>query len=113
MRPPPTPVRSVARCRLIFVTNHLPLKVTKEEGGGWSFEWDADALVLQAKEGLEEMDAVYVGCLPVEIEGHEQEVGRLMPSQRARMAQEQRVWHSNRHADFERYGRLAISPTHC
>ncbi|KAI3437768.1 hypothetical protein D9Q98_000215 [Chlorella vulgaris] len=59
--------------RLIFVTNHLPLKVTKEEGGGWSFEWDADALVLQAKEGLEEMDAVYVGCLPVEIEGHEQE----------------------------------------
>jgi hypothetical protein len=60
------------------VTNHLPLKVSKDEVSGWSFEWDADALVLQAKEGLpEEMDAVYVGCLPVEIEGHEQEVGLL------------------------------------
>jgi hypothetical protein len=60
------------------VTNHLPLKVSKDEASGWSFEWDADALVLQAKEGLpEEMDAVYVGCLPVEIEGHEQEVGLL------------------------------------
>ena len=62
--------------RLIFVTNHLPLKVSKDEGSGWSFEWDPDALVLQAKEGLpDDMDAVYVGCLPVEIEGHEQEVG--------------------------------------
>ncbi|EFN55842.1 hypothetical protein CHLNCDRAFT_57750 [Chlorella variabilis] len=60
--------------RLIFVTNHLPLKVSKDEGSGWSFEWDPDALVLQAKEGLpDDMDAVYVGCLPVEIEGHEQE----------------------------------------
>ena len=60
------------------MTNHLPLKVSKDEVSGWSFEWDADALVLQAKEGLpEDMDAVYVGCLPVEIEGHEQEVGLL------------------------------------
>ena len=58
------------------MTNHLPLKVSKDEASGWSFEWDADALVLQAKEGLpEDMDAVYVGCLNVEIEGHEQEVG--------------------------------------
>lgn len=62
--------------RLIFVTNHLPLKVSKDDVSGWNFEWDPDALVLQAKEGLpEEMEAVYVGCLPVEIEGHEQEVG--------------------------------------
>lgn len=64
-----------ASCRLIFVTNHLPLKVTRDEVSGWSFEWDPDALVLQAKEGLpDDMDAVYVGCLPVEIEGREQEV---------------------------------------
>ncbi|KAI7839449.1 hypothetical protein COHA_006850 [Chlorella ohadii] len=60
--------------RLIFVTNHLPLKVTKDEVSGWSFERDEDALVLQAKGGLpDDMEAVYVGCLPVEIEGHEQE----------------------------------------
>lgn len=62
--------------RLIFVTNHLPLKVTKDEVSGWSFERDEDALVLQAKGGLpDDMEALYVGCLPVEIEGHEQEVG--------------------------------------
>jgi hypothetical protein len=68
---------SFPRCRLIFVTNHLPLIVTKDEASGWSFEWDPDALVLQAKEGLpDDMDAVYVGCLNVEIEGHEQEVGQ-------------------------------------
>lgn len=64
-----------AACRLIFVTNHLPLKVSRDEVSGWSFEWDPDALVLQAKEGLpDDMDAVYVGCLPMEIEGREQEV---------------------------------------
>ena len=64
-------------CRLIFVTNHLPLKVHKDEVSGWSFEWDEDSLVLQAREGLlDDMEAVYVGCLPVEIEGHEQEVCR-------------------------------------
>ncbi|KAL4451713.1 hypothetical protein ABPG75_007375 [Micractinium tetrahymenae] len=60
--------------RLIFVTNHLPLKVARDEVSGWSFEWDPDALVLQAREGLpDDMEAVYVGCLPVEIEGREQE----------------------------------------
>ena len=43
---------------------------------GWSFERDEDALVLQAKGGLpDDMEALYVGCQPVEIEGHEQEVG--------------------------------------
>ena len=57
------------------MTNHLPLKVTKDEVSGWSFERDEDALVLQAKGGLpDDMEALYVGCLPVEIEGHEQEV---------------------------------------
>ncbi len=71
----PAPALPLPR-RLIFVTNHLPLKVTKDEVSGWSFERDEDALVLQAKGGLpDDMEAVYVGCLPVEIEGHEQEVG--------------------------------------
>ena len=61
-------------CRLIFVSNHLPLKVSKGDTG-WNFEWDEDALIAQAKEGLpEEMEAVYVGCLPVEVEPQEQEV---------------------------------------
>lgn len=49
--------------------------VKRDEVQGWSFEWDEDALIIQAKEGLpEEMEAVYVGCLPVEVEGHEQDV---------------------------------------
>ncbi|PSC69557.1 trehalose phosphate synthase [Micractinium conductrix] len=64
--------RKTTRC--IFVTNHLPLKCSKDEASGWNFEWDPDALVAQAKEGLpDDMEAVYVGCLPVEIEGHEHE----------------------------------------
>lgn len=43
----------------------------------WSFEWDEDSLIAQAREGLpEDMEAVYVGCLPIEIDGMHQEVGR-------------------------------------
>lgn len=62
-------------CRLIFVSNHLPLIVNRDEVHGWVFEWDEDALIAQAKEGLpEDMDAVYVGCLPVDVAGHEQDV---------------------------------------
>ena len=61
-------------CRCIFVSNHLPLIVKRDEVQGWVFELDEDALITQAREGLpEEMEAVYVGCLPVEVEGHEQE----------------------------------------
>lgn len=72
--PPPRSPSPLDRC--IFVTNHLPLKCSKDEASGWNFEWDPDALVAQAKEGLpDDMEAVYVGCLPVEIEGHEHEVG--------------------------------------
>lgn len=70
---PPTPPADHPR-RLIFVSNHLPLKVSKGETG-WNFEWDEDALIAQAKEGLpEDMEALYVGCLPVEVDVHEQEV---------------------------------------
>ena len=65
-------------CRLIFVSNHLPLIVKRDEVQGLTFEWDEDALILQAREGLpDDMDAVYVGCLPVEVEGHEQDVSNV------------------------------------
>lgn len=59
--------------RLIIVSNHLPVRV-KGIPGGWDFEWDEDALVAQAKDGIsEEFDVLYVGCLPVEIDGQDQE----------------------------------------
>lgn len=71
-RPPCPPPR-----RLIFVSNHLPLKVSKGTAG-WNFEWDEDALIAQAREGIpEEMEALYVGCLPVEVEHNEQDVSWL------------------------------------
>jgi hypothetical protein len=61
--------------RLIFVSNHLPLIVKRDEVSGLVFEWDEDALIAHAKEGLpEDTEAVYVGCLPVEVEVGEQEV---------------------------------------
>lgn len=40
--------RSGPACRLIIVSNHLPLRV-KRGAAGWEFEWDEDALVGQAK----------------------------------------------------------------
>lgn len=56
------------------MSNHLPLIVKRDEAQGWVFELDEDALIAQAKEGLpDDMEAVYVGCLPVEVEGSEQE----------------------------------------
>jgi trehalose-6-phosphate synthase len=69
--PPP----SIHARRLVFVSNHLPLLARRDAAAGWSFEWDEDALIRQAAEGLpEEMEPVYVGCLSVEVEGAEQEV---------------------------------------
>ena len=57
------------------MSNHLPLIVKRDDVQGWVFEWDEDALIAQAKEGLpDDMEAAYVGCLPVEVEGHEQDV---------------------------------------
>jgi hypothetical protein len=35
-------------CRLIIVSNVLPIRA-KREPDGWQFEWDEDALVAQAK----------------------------------------------------------------
>ncbi|KAL6772144.1 TSPSP1 [Auxenochlorella protothecoides x Auxenochlorella symbiontica] len=60
--------------RLIFVCNQLPLRVKGQGKGAWSFEWDEDALIAQAREGLpEDMEAVYVGCLPMEVDGADQD----------------------------------------
>lgn len=68
----------IALYRLIFVSNHLPLIIKRDEVQGWVFEWDEDALIAQAREGLpEEMDAIYVGCLPIEVDGAEQDVSSI------------------------------------
>lgn len=43
--------------------------------GGHAFAWDEDALVAQAKGGLEEgTEVLYVGCLPGEVEPELQDV---------------------------------------
>ena len=36
-------------CRVIIVSNQLPVRVKAHPRGGWAFEWDEDALVAQAK----------------------------------------------------------------
>lgn len=36
-------------CRLIIVSNVLPIRAKRQEPAGWQFEWDQDALVAQAK----------------------------------------------------------------
>ncbi|KAG2502215.1 hypothetical protein HYH03_000701 [Edaphochlamys debaryana] len=59
--------------RLIIVSNHLPLR-TKRGASGWEFEWDEDALVGQAKEGVpSDLEVMYVGSLPVEVAVEEQD----------------------------------------
>jgi len=61
-------------CRLVFVSNHLPVVMSRDSIQGWVFEWDEDALIAQAREGLpDDMDAVYVGCLSSEVDVAEQE----------------------------------------
>jgi trehalose 6-phosphate synthase/phosphatase len=67
---------SVNSGRIIIASNHLPLRVKKGEGG-YEFEWDEDALVAQAKDGIPRQqfqEVMYVGSLPVDIEVEEQEV---------------------------------------
>ena len=56
------------------MSNQLPLR-PKAGGDRHEFEWDEDALIAQAKEGLpDDMEAVYVGCLPFEVDVEFQEV---------------------------------------
>ncbi|PNH09141.1 putative alpha,alpha-trehalose-phosphate synthase [UDP-forming] 7 [Tetrabaena socialis] len=59
--------------RLLVVSNHLPLRV-KRGATGWEFEWDEDALVGQAKEGVPtDLEVLYVGSLPVDVALEEQD----------------------------------------
>lgn len=65
----------VRQQRVIVVSNHLPVRV-KGGPSAWEFEWDEDALVAQAKDGItnsDDYEVLYVGSLPVEIETAEQE----------------------------------------
>mmetsp|Transcript_2058 Transcript_2058/g.5209 ORF Transcript_2058/g.5209 Transcript_2058/m.5209 type:complete len:929 (+) Transcript_2058:1462-4248(+) len=67
---------SVSSGRIIIASNHLPLRVKKASSGEWTFEWDEDALVAQAKDGLPRpqfQEVLYVGSLPVDIDLEEQE----------------------------------------
>ncbi|GAX81965.1 hypothetical protein CEUSTIGMA_g9393.t1 [Chlamydomonas eustigma] len=60
--------------RVVIVSNQLPLRV-KKGTSGWDFEWDEDALVAQAKDGIpQDLEVVYVGTLPVEIGAGDQEL---------------------------------------
>mmetsp|Transcript_47255 Transcript_47255/g.120542 ORF Transcript_47255/g.120542 Transcript_47255/m.120542 type:complete len:875 (-) Transcript_47255:80-2704(-) len=61
--------------RVVVVANHLPLRAKRsQDDTAWDFEWDEDALIAQAKEGMPSDTVVlYLGCLPVEIEPHEEE----------------------------------------
>ncbi|MEW5315842.1 MAG: hypothetical protein WDW38_007244 [Sanguina aurantia] len=59
--------------RLIIVSNHLPVRI-KRAPEGWEFEWDEDALVAQAKDGIPAgCDVLYVGSLPVDVPLEDQE----------------------------------------
>ncbi|CAL5223978.1 g6589 [Coccomyxa viridis] len=64
--------------KIILVSNHLPIRATKrEETASWEFEWDEDALIYQAQDGIEDLDIMYVGCLPVELDPDDQDEAAL------------------------------------
>eukprot|EP00803_Ostreobium_quekettii_P008417 evm.model.scf_1028.5 EVM.evm.TU.scf_1028.5 scf_1028:24833-37008(+) len=66
--------------RVIIVANKLPVKAKPHPRGGWAFEWDDDALILQAKDGIDEsLEVMYVGGLSVEVDpaDHEAVASRL------------------------------------
>ncbi|DBA83832.1 hypothetical protein WJX77_001850 [Trebouxia sp. C0004] len=68
------------KSRFIFVSNHLPVRCSRSaDDSCWEFAWDDDALIAQAKGGIdeEEHEVLYVGCLSVEIDSHEQEMVAL------------------------------------
>lgn len=68
------------KSRFIFVSNHLPIKCSRSaDDSCWEFAWDDDALIAQAKAGIdeEEHEVLSVGCLSVEIEPQEQEMVAL------------------------------------
>ncbi|KAF5802693.1 putative alpha,alpha-trehalose-phosphate synthase (UDP-forming) [Helianthus annuus] len=65
--------------RRIIVSNQLPVKAYRESNK-WVFEYDSDSLVLQLKSGFgPDVECVYVGSLPVDIDPVEQEeVGQIL-----------------------------------
>ena len=71
--------------RLVFVSNHLPIKMSRSEvERGYTFELDEDALLVQAaKDGVpSDMTPVYVGCLPNEVPLEDQdEVSAVLQKQ--------------------------------
>ncbi|EPS68578.1 hypothetical protein M569_06190 [Genlisea aurea] len=66
---------SVAGDRIIIVSNLLPLKVKRRpDNKSWSFSWNEDSLLLRVKDGFpEDMDVLYVGSLPVDVDPVEQD----------------------------------------
>jgi len=64
--------------RIVIVSLHLPLRVKRASPESeWTFEWDEDALVAQAKDGVPRpqfQEVMYVGSLPVDIDVEDQEV---------------------------------------
>ncbi|KAI4322802.1 hypothetical protein L6164_022462 [Bauhinia variegata] len=61
--------------RIIIVANYLPLIAKrKEDGKGWDFTWNEDALLRQLKDGFpEDTEVLYVGSLGAEIDSSEQD----------------------------------------
>ncbi|KAK6134288.1 hypothetical protein DH2020_031978 [Rehmannia glutinosa] len=60
---------------MIIVANLLPLKAKRRpDNKGWSFSWNEDSLLLRVKDGLpEDMEVLYVGSLPVDVDPIEQD----------------------------------------
>ncbi|GAV71227.1 Glyco_transf_20 domain-containing protein/Trehalose_PPase domain-containing protein [Cephalotus follicularis] len=72
---------TVSQERRVIVSNQLPIRAYRDEGTKkWCFEYDADSLVLQLKDGFgADADVWYVGCLKADIEASEQkEVRQLL-----------------------------------
>lgn len=65
----------VVLCRLVFVSNHLPVTMKRNEVENfYTFELDSDSLLVQANEAIpEDMQPIYVGCLPTEVSPEEQD----------------------------------------
>ncbi|KAG2699250.1 hypothetical protein I3843_07G183800 [Carya illinoinensis] len=59
----------------IIVATELPIRAVRDgETGRWSFEYDADSLYLQLRDGFgDEVEVVYVGCLKAEIDVADQD----------------------------------------
>ena len=67
-------------CRCILVSNHLPIRATKqEETGTWEFEWDEDALIYQAQVSLSSSSCMFYVR---KLQSREQNPWFLWPTQR-------------------------------